>query len=74
MPCNFFKTALLITSLTACNTAFHAQETYIKYNQQYIKSLGEDHDTQYLRSKYCRGKYRSENLLQEITQKNSFFF
>lgn len=44
MSCNFFKTALLITSLTAFNTAFQAQETYIKYNQQYIKSLGEDHD------------------------------
>ena len=43
--CTFFKiSALSFIGFFTANTTVNAQETYIKYDQNYINSLGETHD------------------------------
>ncbi|MDR4895094.1 MULTISPECIES: lytic transglycosylase domain-containing protein [unclassified Chryseobacterium] len=44
MHFNFLKKTLILSFIAFIPSGLLAQETYIKYNQEYIKSLGEDQD------------------------------
>lgn len=44
MHLNFLKKTILVSSIAFIPSGLLAQETYIKYNQEYINSLGEDQD------------------------------